>query len=77
MIEGRSTRREFLAGSAIASGILVGGCNRTTPTSGTASVGGAQTGAADVTLRIGTVLAEVAKEHTISTLGYNVRYLAR
>jgi FtsP/CotA-like multicopper oxidase with cupredoxin domain len=24
-----------------------------------------------VTLRIGTVLAEVAKEHTISTLGYN------
>jgi FtsP/CotA-like multicopper oxidase with cupredoxin domain len=71
MIEGRSTRREFLAGSAIGSGILLGGCNRTTSTNGSASMGGGQTGAADVTLRMGTLLAEVTKEHTISTLGYN------
>jgi len=28
-------------------------------------------GAADVTLRIGPVLADIAKDHTISTIGYN------
>src|SRR5581483_1726644 len=36
-----------------------------------ASGGTAAAGPADVTLRVGTVLADIAKEHTISTLGYN------
>jgi FtsP/CotA-like multicopper oxidase with cupredoxin domain len=71
MNEDRKTRREFLMGSAVASGILLGGCNRAATPSGAASGETAPVGRSDVTLRIGTVLADVAKEHTISTLGYN------
>jgi FtsP/CotA-like multicopper oxidase with cupredoxin domain len=62
------TRRNFLIDAAAASTLLLGGCNRTasTGTGGTAS-----SSPADVTLRIGPVLADIAKEHTISTIGYN------
>ena len=52
-------RREFL--SSAAAGLLLAGCKRTP---------GANDHA-DVTLRIGPVLADIAKEHTISTVGYN------
>jgi FtsP/CotA-like multicopper oxidase with cupredoxin domain len=71
MSEDRKTRREFLAGSAIASGLLLGACSRTTNRNGSEPGETAPAGPADVTLRIGTVLADIAKGHTISTLGYN------
>src|ERR1700740_2375616 len=58
-----TTRRDFLNGLYAAAGLLAPGCNRTSPP--------AQEGAADVTLRIGPVLADIAKDHTISTIGYN------
>lgn len=62
------TRREFVSGFAgtagfLASGLYSDGCARhateTAPTK------------ADVTLRIAPVLVDIAKDHTISTIGYN------
>jgi FtsP/CotA-like multicopper oxidase with cupredoxin domain len=67
------TRRNFLTDAAAASALLLGACNRPA-SSGASGTGTEQTppsGPADVTLRIGTVLAEIAKDHTISTIGYN------
>jgi len=68
MMAGR-TRRDFLTDAAVASTLLVGGCNnsRNSPTEAPTD----QAGKADVTLRIGNVLADIANEHTISTIGYN------
>lgn len=67
------TRRSFLTDAAAASALLVGACNR--PASNGASAKGfertAASGPANVTLRIGAVLADIAKDHTISTIGYN------
>lgn len=67
------TRRNFLVNSAIGSALLLSGCNR--PAGSGPSGPGAETTLsdkpADVTLRIGSVLADIAKDHTISTLGYN------
>jgi FtsP/CotA-like multicopper oxidase with cupredoxin domain len=61
-------RRTFLAEAAAASAVLLSGCNRSANTAaGTAPV---ET-PADVTLRIGPVLVDIAKDHTISTTGYN------
>jgi FtsP/CotA-like multicopper oxidase with cupredoxin domain len=71
MNEPQRTRREFLAGAASASGVFLGGCNRSAEPNGTTPRATAPSGPADVTLRIGTVLVDIAKEHTISTLGYN------
>ena len=67
------TRRDFLTDAAAASALLLGGCNRSTSidANGSGTAGAAPNGPADVTLRIGTVLADIAKEHTISTIGYN------
>ena len=67
------TRRNFLTDAAAASALLLGGCNRSTSTgaSGTRAERTAAGGPADVTLRIGPVLADIAKDHTISTIGYN------
>ena len=48
-------------------GLLLGGCNRTAPETAATP----DTGKADVTLRIGPVLVDIAKDHTISTIGYN------
>ncbi len=64
------TRRNFLTDAAAASALLLGGCNRT-PSTGTSGTLTAPSGPADVTLRIGSVLADIAKDHTISTIGYN------
>jgi FtsP/CotA-like multicopper oxidase with cupredoxin domain len=47
---------------------LLPGCRRGGPPEGSDE---ASAGPADVTLRIGTVLADIAKDHTISTVGYN------
>lgn len=67
------TRRTFLTDAAAASAVLLGGCNRSASTgaSETESARTVPTGPADVMLRIGAVLADIAKEHTISTIGYN------
>jgi FtsP/CotA-like multicopper oxidase with cupredoxin domain len=64
------TRREFFTDAAVASGLLLAGCGRSGP--GIAdSEEAAPEGPADVTLRIGPVVADIAKEHAISTIGYN------
>lgn len=48
------------------------GCSRSTETAAsTATVANTASGPADVTLRIAPVLADIAKDHTISTIGYN------
>jgi FtsP/CotA-like multicopper oxidase with cupredoxin domain len=61
------TRRGFVWSLATGS-VLLAGCHRTgTGVDLTEEV----TGPADVTLRIGPVLADIAKDHTISTIGYN------
>ena len=57
------SRRAFLAGC----GLLLTGCAKSTTGPGANS----PEGPADVTLRIGKVQAEIAKGHTISTIGYN------
>jgi len=67
------TRRKFLTDAAAASALLLGGCNRSAST-GANGAGGERTAPgvpADVTLRIGPVLADIAKDHTIGTIGYN------
>jgi FtsP/CotA-like multicopper oxidase with cupredoxin domain len=61
------TRRKFLAQATLGTGLLWTGCNRATAP-GTAEP---PTGPADVTLHIGPVLVDIAKDHTISTIGYN------
>lgn len=58
-----ATRRSFLTGTVAASGLLLSRCG---PAKDTAA-----SGPADVTLRIGTALADIAKDHTIGTIGYN------
>jgi FtsP/CotA-like multicopper oxidase with cupredoxin domain len=51
---------------------LLAGCNRGGRPDETATTStSAPTGPADVTLRIGQVLIDIAKDHTISTIGYN------
>jgi len=57
----QATRRSFLSGAALGTGLLLAGCRRSGPSETPA----------DVTLRIGNVLADIAKDHTISTIGYN------
>ncbi len=61
-----ATRRGFLSGMAMGSGLLLAGCK-----GGGKEAAVAPSGPADVTLRIGTVLVDIAKDHTISTIGYN------
>src|SRR5216683_3045338 len=61
------TRRDFLSSVTSGAGLLLAGC---TGPSGSGEQPNS-TGLADVTLRIGPVLADIAKDHTISTIGYN------
>ncbi len=70
MYDIRSTRREMLARALLGSAAIVSGCRRSAGPEGSGS-DVASGGPADVTLRIGTVLADIAKDHTISTIGYN------
>jgi FtsP/CotA-like multicopper oxidase with cupredoxin domain len=60
-------RRNFLSGIATGSGLLLAGCHR----AGEMGEAVASGGPADVTLRIGPALVDMAKDHTISTIGYN------
>ena len=60
-----TTRRDFLSG-AVGSALLLSGCQKTqTPAEAVPQ------GPADLTLHIGDVLADIAKDHSISTVGYN------
>ena len=67
MGEANKTRRDFLSSMALGAGLVASGCNR----SGAPNSVEPQSGSADVTLRIGPVLVDIAKDHTISTVGYN------
>jgi FtsP/CotA-like multicopper oxidase with cupredoxin domain len=71
MSEPMSTRRKFLAGAAAVSGAFLTRCNSSPAPPATESAAGVPAGPADVTLRIGPVVADIAKEHSISTTGYN------
>src|ERR1700693_903329 len=64
MTSAGQTRRGFVWSLATGTGLLLDGCRRAGPSEEVA-------GPADVTLRIGPVLADIAKDHTISTIGYN------
>jgi FtsP/CotA-like multicopper oxidase with cupredoxin domain len=73
MHERHKTRRHFLSDIAVGTGLLSGGCSRGTGSREATPPGEltAPAGAADVTLRIGPALVDIAKDHTISTTGYN------
>ena len=59
------TRRRFFS-ETLGAGLLLAGCNRAA-----GPPKAPPKGRADVTLRIGPVLVDIAKDHTISTIGYN------
>lgn len=61
------TRRDFLSGAAAGAALLAAGCNQRQ----SASPETTPAGPADLNLRIAPVLVEIAKDHTISTIGYN------
>ena len=63
-----TTRRSFLSHATLGTGLLLTNCNRPGPPESPAEV---PAGPADVTLRIGNLLVDIAKDHTISTVGYN------
>jgi FtsP/CotA-like multicopper oxidase with cupredoxin domain len=65
-----TTRRGFLQSTAGIGAAALAACNRAGPPA-SAPPGSSPAGAADITLRIGPVLADIAKDHTISTIGYN------
>lgn len=65
----RNTRRDFLGSIALGGGFLLTGCNRGGPAANTAAT--PPSGPADVTLHIAPTLVDIAKDHTISTIGYN------
>jgi FtsP/CotA-like multicopper oxidase with cupredoxin domain len=65
----KQTRRDFLYSAAAGAGFGVVSCGQPRPV--VQEKAQESTGPADVTLRIGPVLADIAKDHTISTIGYN------
>jgi FtsP/CotA-like multicopper oxidase with cupredoxin domain len=73
--EGWATRRNFLSGIAAGSGLLLTGCDavrKMTERPAEHLPDAAERNApADVTLRIGSTVVDVAKDHAISTIAYN------
>jgi len=65
-----TSRRDFLQSAFGASAIALAGCGRA-PAPASAPPGSSPAGSADITLRISPTLANIAKDHTISTIGYN------
>ncbi len=66
MKSGSLSRRGFLSGAVMGTGLMSLNCGREVTAPDTVPAG-----PADVTLRIGPVLLDIAKDHTISTVGYN------
>ncbi|MCC6394207.1 MAG: multicopper oxidase domain-containing protein [Bryobacterales bacterium] len=66
-----ASRRDFLSRIAGAAGLALAGCHSGARSSEVSGKAEAIAGRADVTLRIGPVLVDIAKDHTISTVGYN------
>ncbi len=66
-----ASRRDFLSMAAGAAGLALAGCDSGARGSDHSGKAEAITGPADVTLRIGPVLVDIAKDHAISTIGYN------
>jgi FtsP/CotA-like multicopper oxidase with cupredoxin domain len=66
-----TNRREFLSGVAAVAGGALTSCGSDSKSPHHDSAAAPPSGKADVTLRIGPVLADIAKNHTISTTGYN------
>jgi FtsP/CotA-like multicopper oxidase with cupredoxin domain len=64
-----ATRRDFLSAMAAGPAFGLAACNRTRGSN--AGLTNPPAGPADVTLRIGPVLADIAQGHTVSTIGYN------
>ena len=64
----QASRRHFLSRASFGTSLLLAGCRRSGPSAAPAET---PAGPADVTLRVGNVLADIAKDHTISTIGYN------
>ena len=67
----RTTRRAFVSSGVGAAGLLMASCGHGSKPQPGAAVSGNAGEKADVTLRIGPVLVDIAKDHTISTIGYN------
>ena len=67
----RATRRDFISSAAGAAGLLLAGCRSGPQEMAHSGKAADVAGHADVTLRIGPVLVDIAKDHTISTIGYN------
>ena len=63
-----SRRRDFLRQAAAGAGVLLTGCS---PSNRAEEEVKKAAGPADVSLTIAPVLVEIAKDHTISTIGYN------
>src|ERR1700758_2152572 len=64
------TRRDFVSGLTASASLVAAACSPNRDQEG-ASTGAKASVRADVTLHISPVLADIAKDHTISTIGYN------
>lgn len=62
-----TTRRNFLQAAGAGGALALASCDR----AGAPAPGTTPTAPADITLRIAPVLADIAKDHTVSTIGYN------
>jgi FtsP/CotA-like multicopper oxidase with cupredoxin domain len=63
----KTSRRDFLYDLALGSALTLASCNRP----GVPAASNTEAGPADVTLRIGPALADIAKDHAIATTAYN------
>ena len=74
--QGGATRRKFLASAAAGSSLLTASCDVLRRLNGKANERNLSSSAEpntppDVTLRIGSIVVDIAKDHAVSTIGYN------